>query len=119
MFIFYQPQEQVQEELPRLKEQIGEIQDRELGREIIDFIQTVLLYKFINLSQEEMEAMFSLSDLKKAGFIKRLGLRKLLRERFSQPFTPKSSPECCALLWLAVNFEIVGGKFMADLQGND
>jgi len=73
LFIFYQPQEQVQEELPRLKEQIGEIQDRELGREIIDFIQTVLLYKFINLSQEEMEAMFSLSDLKKAGFIKRLG----------------------------------------------
>lgn len=57
-------QEQAQEEFPKLLGQVREIQDQELGQEVIDFIETILLYKFTNLSREEIETMFSLSDLK-------------------------------------------------------
>ena len=35
-----------------------------MSREIFDFIETILLYKFPKFSREEIEAMFSLSDLK-------------------------------------------------------
>ncbi len=35
-----------------------------LGRNILELLQTVLFYKFAELSREEIEAMFSLSELK-------------------------------------------------------
>ncbi|GBO53596.1 hypothetical protein APA_1503 [Pseudanabaena sp. lw0831] len=45
----------------RLAERVGQA-DRE---RMIEFIETVLLYKFPQMSREEVEAMFTLSDLKK------------------------------------------------------
>lgn len=41
-----------------------EITDPSQGRKILDLIETVLVYKFTHLSREELETMFSLSDLK-------------------------------------------------------
>jgi predicted transposase/invertase (TIGR01784 family) len=58
--------DQVQEELPTLLEKLPQqITDQELERQVFEFIETVLLYKFTNLSREEIEVMFSLSDLRK------------------------------------------------------
>ena len=48
-------------ELPETKP-ASEFGDRE---RIIEFIETVLLYKFPQMSREEVEAMFTLGDLKK------------------------------------------------------
>lgn len=57
--------DQVQEKLPTLLEKLPQqITDQELERQVFEFIETVLLYKFTNLSREEIEVMFSLSDLK-------------------------------------------------------
>ncbi len=60
------PPEQVEAALPNLLEKLSQqIADRELEGRVFEFIETILLYKFTNLSREEIEAMFSLSDLKK------------------------------------------------------
>ena len=45
----------------QLASQVGQV-DRE---RMIEFIETVLLYKFPQMSRDEVEAMFTLSDLKK------------------------------------------------------
>jgi hypothetical protein len=45
----------------QLAERVGQ-GDRE---RMIEFIETVLLYKFPQMSREEVEAMFTLGDLKK------------------------------------------------------
>ena len=45
----------------QLASQVGQV-DRE---RMIEFIKTVLLYKFPQMSRDEVEAMFTLSDLKK------------------------------------------------------
>ncbi len=61
------PQEQVKGVLPDLLEKLQQkIIDQELERQVFEFIETILLYKFTNLSREEIEAMFSLSDLKES-----------------------------------------------------
>lgn len=52
-------------ETPNLVRQVRqEIFDPNQCRKILDLIETVLVYKFTNLSREEIETMFSLSDLK-------------------------------------------------------
>lgn len=43
----------------------SEISDESLKKEIIQLIETIILYKFPKKSREEIEAMFGLSDLKK------------------------------------------------------
>ena len=48
-----------------LVERARRVADAALGREIVELIETILLYKFPRLSREEIEAMFSVSDLKK------------------------------------------------------
>jgi predicted transposase YdaD len=45
----------------QLAERVGQ-GDRE---RMIEFIETVLLYKFLQMSREEVEAIFTLGDLKK------------------------------------------------------
>lgn len=58
-------QEEAVKKTPRLLQKIREeILDPNQGRKILDLIETVLVYKFTNLSREEIETMFSLSDLK-------------------------------------------------------
>lgn len=41
-----------------------ELEDEALKRKVIELIEAVLVYKFTELSREEIEAMFGLSDLK-------------------------------------------------------
>jgi predicted transposase/invertase (TIGR01784 family) len=58
-------QAEVIEKTPRLLQRVREeITDPSQGRKILDLIETVLVYKFTHLSREELETMFSLSDLK-------------------------------------------------------
>lgn len=42
-----------------------------MSREIFDFIETILLYKFPEFGKEEIEAMFNLSDLKQTRSLSR------------------------------------------------
>lgn len=58
--------EQIQGELPGLFAKLPQqITDLVQEREIFDFIETILLYKFPRFSRKEIEAVFKLSDLKK------------------------------------------------------
>lgn len=41
-----------------------ELEDVTLRREIIDLIETIVLYKFTRMSREEIEAMLGLNELK-------------------------------------------------------
>lgn len=50
----------------RLVERARGVPDAALRREIVELIETILLYKFPRLTREEIEAMFSVSDLKKS-----------------------------------------------------
>jgi predicted transposase/invertase (TIGR01784 family) len=60
------PEDQVQTEFPKLMEKLPQqITEPAQARRVLDFIETILLYKFTNSSREEIEAMFSLSDLRK------------------------------------------------------
>ncbi|MGA9377845.1 MAG: Rpn family recombination-promoting nuclease/putative transposase [Phormidium sp.] len=53
----------------RLLEQAqAQLQNEATRRKVIELIESVLIYKFTNLSREEIEAMFSLSDLKQTRF---------------------------------------------------
>lgn len=45
-----------------------QLDDETTRRKVIELIESVLIYKFTNLSREEIEAMFSLSDLKQTRF---------------------------------------------------
>ncbi len=57
--------EQVRGELPNLFAQLPrQISDLVQEKEIFDFIETILLYKFPRFSREEIETMFKLSDLR-------------------------------------------------------
>jgi len=57
--------EEAIEKTPRLLQRVREeIADPNQWRKILDLIETVLVYKFTDLSREELETMFSLSDLK-------------------------------------------------------
>ena len=57
--------EQVRGELPSLWEKLPrQISDPVQEREIFNFIETILLYKFPRFSREEIEDMFGLSDLR-------------------------------------------------------
>ena len=59
--------EQVRGELPGLFAKLPQqISDLVQEREIFDFIETILLYKFPKFSREEIEKMFKLSDLRQS-----------------------------------------------------
>lgn len=58
------PLEQVREEFPKLREKATQIADKGLERKILDFIETVLFYKFTNMSKEEITEMFSLDNFR-------------------------------------------------------
>lgn len=62
------PQEQVKDEFPKLREQAERIQDQELEQKILEFIETVLFYKFIHMSREEVAEMFSLDNFRGTRF---------------------------------------------------
>jgi predicted transposase YdaD len=46
----------------------GEIPDASQQRELLQLIESVLIYKLPRLSRQEIEAMFTLSDLKQTRF---------------------------------------------------
>jgi len=50
---------------PQLVQIVQSLKQQDLSRDIIELIETVLVYKFTNLTYQEIEAMFTLSDLKK------------------------------------------------------
>lgn len=50
--------------VPDFLAQVRSKSEPELQQKIVDWVETVLLYKFPRLSREEIEAMFALSDLK-------------------------------------------------------
>ena len=55
----------VSQDAPALVSEIRtKIGDRIVSQDIMELIETVLLYKFKNLSRQEIEAMFTLADLK-------------------------------------------------------
>ncbi|NJL91515.1 MAG: Rpn family recombination-promoting nuclease/putative transposase [Coleofasciculaceae cyanobacterium SM2_1_6] len=56
--------ESVKEEFPKLVAQLEQIQNRELERRILDFVETILFYKFTTMSREEVAAMFGLDDIR-------------------------------------------------------
>ena len=56
----------------------GQVEQGDRER-VVEFIETVLLYKFPQMSREEVEAMFTLGDLKKQGYIGMQSLRASLR----------------------------------------
>lgn len=59
------PPEYVQEELPGLLKKLSQqITDQSRNEEVIDFIDEVIFYKFINLSRQEVGAIFSLEDVR-------------------------------------------------------
>ena len=58
-------QQKAVELTPRLMQQVRqEIEDATFRENILELLETILVYKFATLSREEIEAMFSLSDLK-------------------------------------------------------
>ena len=58
-------QQKAVELTPRLMQQVRqEIEDATFRENILELVETILVYKFATLSREEIEAMFSLSDLK-------------------------------------------------------
>jgi len=54
---------QTQQLLQKARE---EVRDLAFQRKVIELIENILVYKFINLSRQEIEAMFALSDLKQS-----------------------------------------------------
>ena len=51
------PPEMVREEFPRLVEKVAQIPDQALERKILDFIETVLFYKFTNLTLSSLKTL--------------------------------------------------------------
>lgn len=47
-----------------------EIDDAALQLKVVELIETVILYKFTELTREELEALFGLEDLKQTRFYK-------------------------------------------------
>jgi predicted transposase/invertase (TIGR01784 family) len=88
--------EQARSLIERTREQLT---DEQLKRELIDLIETIIVYKFPQKSREEIEAMFGLSDLKQTKVYQeakaegrqegiqqgeRLVVENLLRARFGE-----------------------------------
>ncbi|MFM7885811.1 MAG: DUF4351 domain-containing protein, partial [Pseudanabaena sp.] len=48
----------------QLGEKIEQARDTEIQEQVLELIETVLVYKFPKLSRQEIEAMFTYSDLK-------------------------------------------------------
>ncbi|BAY07319.1 hypothetical protein NIES2098_04340 [Calothrix sp. NIES-2098] len=55
---------QARELIERTKQEINS----QLQQQLLQLIETILVYKFPNMSREEIEAMFSLSELKQTRF---------------------------------------------------
>ncbi len=47
-----------------------ELQDVALRRKVLGLIETILVYKFTNLSRQELEAMFGLDELKQTRYFR-------------------------------------------------
>jgi len=54
---------QTQQLLQQAREEVTE---QAFQRKVIELIESILVYKFINLSRQEIETMFGLSDLKQS-----------------------------------------------------
>ena len=47
-----------------------ELEDVALRRKVLELIETILVYKFTNLSRQELEAMFGLDELKQTRYFR-------------------------------------------------
>ncbi len=64
-----------EETAPRLTNQLmqkaqQELEDEALRRRVLELIETILIYKFTNLSRQELEAMFGLDELKQTRYFR-------------------------------------------------
>lgn len=53
---------------PLLTQAQQELNDEAFKRKVVELIETILIYKFRQLSREEIIAMFSFEDLKQTNF---------------------------------------------------
>lgn len=58
------PKTKIKELTKKLTSQIEQKTDVNLQNQVVRFIETVIVYKFLQLSRPEIEDMFTLSDLK-------------------------------------------------------
>ena len=64
-----------EETAPRLTNQLmqkaqQELEDEALRQRVLELIETILIYKFTNLSRQELEAMFGLDELKQTRYFR-------------------------------------------------
>ncbi len=65
------PEETAVEQTNRLVQQAQrELEDVALRRKVLGLIETILVYKFTNLSRQELEAMFGLDELKQTRYFR-------------------------------------------------
>jgi predicted transposase/invertase (TIGR01784 family) len=59
------------EQTNRLMQQAQQqLEDVALRRQVLELIETILVYKFTNLSRQELEAMFGLDELKQTRYFR-------------------------------------------------
>ena len=62
--LIIEPEATAGEKVRQLIEQAQEIEDAAISQEIVKLIKTIMFYKFPNLSRQELEAMFGVSEFK-------------------------------------------------------
>jgi predicted transposase/invertase (TIGR01784 family) len=93
----------IREELPNLKQQ----------QELLELIETILVYKLPQVSRKEIEAMFSLSDLKQTKVYQEALEVKEGREEGELAAKLASIPR---LLALGLNFEQIAQALELDIE---
>ncbi|PSF34587.1 transposase [Aphanothece hegewaldii CCALA 016] len=108
---------------PLLERTISELTDEALKQKVIELIERILIYKFTNLTREELEAMFSISDLKETRFYQEGKLEGKLKGKLEGKL--ESIPRLLALglnveqIAQALDLEIVQVQQVVDSLSNN
>ena len=87
------PENRLRAEFPKLEQELQKIQNQELRRRIIDFIETVLFYKLSYMSREEVSAMFGIDDLRQTRLFQDLRAEILVEGKAEGELLGKSKGE--------------------------
>jgi predicted transposase/invertase (TIGR01784 family) len=66
--LIVEPEETAGAEARQLIGKARQLDDEDLSRDVVEFIETVIVYKFANLSRQEIQEMLELGDLKQTRF---------------------------------------------------
>ncbi len=104
------------EQTNRLMQQAQqELEDVALRRKVLGLIETILIYKFTNLSRQELEAMFGLDELKQTRYFREVAEEVAAKARIEGKLEGKleSVPR---LLQLGLSVEQIATALELDVE---